>query len=204
ATLASGQLRTGTKSRNSPGRFVSAASYKGVILATGDFENIRAFSDYEAGQPADDYDISDVPRGSILATGKEHLAYSNAQGTGVLSLSFGERLTTEGIFSMSLATLATVRASMLVFGGFLLGLLAELVRLLFRKKRTPKTSAMIPQHLPDPPPQLVEFLAGGSGVLWAGAGLSAQSGLPLRHTFAIGLFQIAKIEKWIEAGACDK
>ncbi len=53
--------------------------------------------------------------------------------------------------------------------------------------------------MPEPPADLVKALSAGEGVLWAGAGLSAQSGFPLRQTFVLTLLQLATMESWADA-----
>lgn len=204
ATIASGHLRTGTRSRNTLGAVSSAVSFHAVIVVAGDFDKIWALSDLEQGQPEGDYEIAAAPRNSVLGVGREHLAISSPQGTSILAASLDQRLTPSGRFTALLAFLQLIGALLLLMAPLLFRLLLAYFASLAEKRGKRQHAGLIPELLPDPPQQLVELLAGGKGVLWAGAGLSAQSGVPLRHTFATSLLQTARLEEWIKIGEWNK
>jgi hypothetical protein len=204
ATVASGHLRTGIRSRNTPGAVSSVVSFHGVIVVAGDFEKIWALSDYQQGQPEDDYEIAPAPGNSVLAVGRDHLAISGPQGTSILTASIDQRLTSSGRFTALLAFLQLIGALLLLMAPMLFRILLAYLASLAEKRGKRQSAGLIPDVLPDPPRELAELLAGGKGVLWAGAGLSAQSGVPLRHAFATSLLQTAKLEGWIEIGVWNK
>src|SRR5262249_24865269 len=54
-----------------------------------------------------------------------------------------------------------------------------------------------PVELPDPPIEMVQSIASGRSVLWAGAGLSAQSGFPTRNAFIATVLQAASVDEWV-------
>jgi hypothetical protein len=175
-----------------------------VAVVAGDFEKVWALSDYEQGQPQNDYDVAAAPPNGVLAVARDHLAISDSQGTSILKASIGQRLTPTGRVTASIAAFEILAAGVLLMAPFLFRLLLEYLESLAHKRGKPQSAAMIPERLADPPEQLVELLIGGKGVLWAGAGLSAQSGIPTRKAFATSLLDAARIEDGMDAGALNK
>ena len=58
--------------------------------------------------------------------------------------------------------------------------------------------------LGEPPADLVKVIASRETCLWAGAGLSAQSGFPLRADFIATTLQTAALESWTDYGSVQK
>jgi hypothetical protein len=133
-----------------------------------------------------------------LAVGRNHLALTSAEGTAIYTMAAEERLTFGGRSTALFGFFLTALSGLILLAPFLLRKLLGLFVWVFRRgKANPDRGRLMPEKLPNPPVQLVEALASGEGVLWAGAGLSMQSGVPSRHTFAAGLVQSAAVEGWI-------
>jgi hypothetical protein len=191
AQLATAGLRVDGKTRNSPGVVRSAVAHLDEVLASGDFDGIVVLSpDDEA------YPLAPAAAGSLLAVGDSRFAVSGPAETVVFDLGVETRLTKIGrrlsYVSFSLFTLAVI----LVLGKFLRAALVELAALLVRPKGK---NVDAPLFLPGPPAVLVDACAREEAILWAGAGLSAQSGLPVRQSFIRNMLQEAAVEHWADA-----
>jgi len=196
AQLATAGLRVDGKTRNSPGAVRSAVAHLDEVLASGDFDGIVVLS------PDDDaYPLAPAAAGSLLAVGDSRFAVSGPQETVVFDLGVETRLTKIGrrlsYVSISFFTLAVV----LVLGRFLRAALGQLTAMLLKRSGN-KVDA--PPALPGPPGPLVEACSREEAVLWAGAGLSAQSGLPVRQAFIRSMLQEATVEHWANADLMRK
>ena len=198
ATLSSGRLRVGTLIRNSPGPVRSAVSHLDNMIATGDFEKAFVLPEDE---PA--YFLANAVPGSVVATGDSHMAISGPQGTTLLDLDTETRLTAGGRATQWVSAGLAILAGMLACVPLLLATLLSLVHRMLRGKKK-KGHELAPAKLADPPLELLQACASGQSVLWAGAGLSAQSGIPLRTNFIANILQTAQVEKWVQPAQARK
>jgi uncharacterized membrane protein len=194
AVRVGGAVRLGGAARNTPGAVRSFLLFRGYVAATGDFNGVLVLPDGE-----EPYLVAEAAPGSAAAAGRDALAVSGARGTSLYRLSVDERLTVAG---RSLAVLSTslfgLSAALLVLP-VLLARIVGLFRLFLLGKLLPASRKPAPEKLGSPPPQLIEACASGRVVLWAGAGVSAQAGLPDRRTFVANLLQAAAVEGWLDA-----
>ena len=79
ATIASGDLRTGTRPRKTLGAVKSAVFFHDVLVVAGDFDNAWALGDSEQGQPEHDYEVASALPNSVLAAGDRHLAVNDSR-----------------------------------------------------------------------------------------------------------------------------
>ncbi len=89
-------------------------------------------------------------------------------------------------------------AAVLVFGPFLIWVLTVAL-LAFRLKLKRTVGRGQAPGLPEAPVELVKACASGETILWAGAGLSVQSGFPLRAAFIELLLNAAALEEWADS-----
>jgi len=183
ALLGKDSFTTGGNRVSTPGNVDSVAfGYGGRIFAAGDFPGIYLLD--SSGQLEMLYDTP--PGISQLAVGKTMLAYSAGGPVSVVNLHDEKQLTQTGQY------LAVSTAGFLGIA-FLLPIL-RLVRLMLRKLADSLLSSggsrqySLPQQIP---PDLVSACAAGECVLYAGAGLSAQSGFPVWVDFARALVEWA-------------
>jgi len=188
ATLSSGRLRVGTTIRNSPGEVRSVVSHLDNMIASGDFENVFVVPDDE-----NPYLLASAVPGSLVAAGEQHLAVSGPQGTTIFNLGTETRLTMGGRAIQWVGDGLGLLAELLAFAPLLLAKLLALINQLIRGKKK-KSKDFVPAKLADPPLELLKMCASGEGVLWAGAGLSAQAGVALRTNFIANILQFAQIE----------
>lgn len=193
AELASGILRIGGETRNTPGAVRSASSDMLDIIASGDFDGVLVLPPQR-----EQYRLANARPGSVLATNHSRLAVSGPDGTSVFSLGTENQLTGRGRAMSSVAILLMGLAVLLAFSGLLLGFAQQVLKV----KRVKQ--AHIPLKLSDPPVELAKSVANEECILWAGAGLSAQSGYPARQVFAAMMMQAAAVEEWIPAPAAQK
>jgi SIR2-like protein len=193
AAFTAGGLRTGNKTRNSPGALASVAAHASDLIAAGDFERI-----FVLPPDGEFYSLAEAsPRSLVTASGSQ-LAVSAAGGTTLLALSVDTRLTPGGRKLSYAGAGFMLLAALLVSTGFVSkGAVGGLRRLFHSKVNFPVT-------LPEPPPELLRTLASGQAVLWAGAGLSAQAGFPTRNAFLATVLQAASVDGWVPAPAVRK
>lgn len=186
ATMMEGRLRVGGVTRSGPGPVRSVAAHLYDVLAAGDFEGIFVMP------PLGDYYrlTSAAPRSSVAA-GEQRFAVSGEGGTTLFGIGSETRLTQIGRKSCGLAICIALLAVALACGPILLGAVIFSANLILRPD-IGKGNA--PHTLGKPPADLVKACASGRMMLWAGAGLSAQSGFPLRQGFLEQLMQIASTE----------
>lgn len=199
ATLSAGSLRVGGEIRNTPGPVVSVASYRGSLIASGDFERTLVLPPGE-----EPYELAASPPRSRIAVGRDHLGISGPAGTRLLAMGAENRLTASGRRLAILALAMLGLAALLAMGPFLLHRLLQLFTLFLGGKTRRDGKRLLPAKLAPPPPALVAACASGETLLWAGAGLSAQCGLPVRLVFVANLLQTAAVEQWIDGDQVSK
>lgn len=201
ATYTLAGLRVDGKTKNTPGAVRSAVSHLDDLIIAGDFEKIYVLP---ADASRDRYQLAEAPPNSTLAVSRTQLAISGSAGTSLLRLGMENRLTSIGR-NLSIGSIVSlICAALLCFGPFLLAKAIELLSLLVRGGKPKRESIDVPGTLGIPPPELVQRFASGEGGVWAGAGLSAQSGLPIRKSFIQTMIQTAAVEEWIDSGALKK
>jgi hypothetical protein len=196
ATLSAEGFQIGHKTRNSPGAVRSAAKHLDEVITTGDFNQVAVLPPDE-----DHYFLAAAAPGSVVSANATQLAVSGPQGTALLRLASETRLTATGKVLSRWAVALLVATLLLSCWILLTDGFRSLLGLLF-KQRFRQTQA--PTRLPPPPHGLIVACASGESALFAGAGLSAQSGLPLRATFIANILQAASVEEMIPAAACKK
>lgn len=196
ATIEDGFLHYGGESRNTRGAVGSVVSHQGVLITAGKFDNVWVAT--SSNQEQEDYEVATAEPGSILATGKNQLAVSGPQGTSVFTLGSEERLTATGRMAAALASLSALISFVLALAPMLLRHLLKLfAKMLGRAGGA--GGGLAAEHLPPPPTILIERIAAARSVLWAGAGLSVQSGLPTRSVFVTNLINTGSVEGWIRS-----
>ncbi len=192
AAFAAGGIRIEGVTRNSPGPLTSVAAHFSDIIAAGDFDNVFVLAD-----DGDSYPLADARPESTIAASEAQLAISAPDGTVLLDLGKEVRVTAAG------RKLTYASVGLLALSGLLAcsGFLGRGMQF-STKALQPKVDA--PVSLPDPPEQLVEGVASGRAVLWAGAGLSAQAGYPTRSAFIASVLQAASIDVWVPSARLQK
>jgi hypothetical protein len=171
-----------------PGPVRSLASGpQGELLGVGEFEGIWIFADGKKPEV-----LTHEVAGGVIAANGNFLMHSGSSGTAAMK--FGEeRLPTpNGKRTIYCAIVFLAGALLLLIDGYV-------VRLRRRMNRNASQSAGDRAELrfPNPPPELVRALGSGECVLWAGSGLSAQSGLSTRQSFIQELIDSAQFERWL-------
>ena len=189
-------LRFHGQDRSTPGPVRSVHAILYDVIATGDFGGVQVLSTDEVR-----YELAPAARDSLVAGTTNQLAVSDAAGTTVFRLDVVQRMTARGNRLAWLGGIVVGLAGVLGAIGLLLeGTLVQILMSSVGRQR----QLRITKTLEPPDPVLIEYCANGNGVLWAGAGLSAQSGFPLRAAFLQSLIQTASLEGWIEASAARK
>ena len=189
--LSSGGVYYRGGTRNSPGMVQSALlGENDMLVGAGEFDGLQVLSAKEDPYSLLDGEAEQV-RASTLASTGSRFAYSGQRGTGLVGLNTETRVTPTGrrfnFLGLGLAAIGGLLAAS--------GLLFDLVGMSFKAQGVGKKSR---KTLLDPDPDLVSSFLDGKTVLWAGAGLSAQSGFPTRKTFLTQTLQTADGETWIE------
>jgi hypothetical protein len=192
ATLTSGFLKMDGKIRDAPGSIQSAVSLSNNTIVAGDFDGV-----FVLPENSEIYRVADAAPGAIVAASPSALAVSDRNGVRVLKLAHEQRLTVRGRM-YSMLTVPLLLLAVILAG---LSFLKEAFVLVF-KTDTARTPILA--KLDQPPGDLIRFCASGEAVLWAGAGLSAQSGFPLRAAFAATLVQSASIDSWVDPARVQK
>ena len=187
-------VRTNDGTRNAPGRVADVQmTDQGFLVATGDFPGIVELSDKH---PATH--IADAPQGAQLAASRGALAYTSKEGTVLLAMIENTRLTDTGRLVAGLAAILAIIAILALIMYLFQDKGADEVRVKTRKGKDKD------EHLPKPPPELIDAISNGDATLWAGAGLSAPSGLALRTTFISKVFEAASNEEWCKHSYIDQ
>lgn len=201
AQIAGGVLRYQGETRNTRGAVLSVVSHQGTLLTTGAFERVWVATSPK--QKEEDYEIAPAAPGSVLALSSGQLAVSGPEGTATFKLGSEERLTGRG-------RMAAVLAFLNALVGILIALAPTLLRQflkLFAKMLGGKAGgggALPGATLPVPPTILIERTAASRSVLWAGAGLSMQSGYPSRTAFVTNLVNSGIVDGWLDAASSGR
>ncbi|MEZ5399324.1 MAG: hypothetical protein R2729_06615 [Bryobacteraceae bacterium] len=184
-------LRWLGRSFAAPGGLKGAvATPAGSLLAAGDFDGAYELTE-DGGNRAL---LDDAGRLEALAIAESRVAYSGAKSTSVVRLVKAQTMSSRGSMLMRVASFLTSLA-------VILGLLSSTVGVYSGRLRTKRKRADAPgpPQLPFPTPEMAHALQQRGGILWAGAGLSAQSGFPLWHDFGASLVQSAFYENWVDS-----
>ncbi len=184
-TLADGRLRVAGITRSSPGAIRSVAAHNYDVIAAGDFDGI-----YVLPQEGEYYRLGDAGRGSVVAAGETHAAVSGPEGATLLALGSENRLTPTGR-NFSFGGLGVLLLALIIAAG---PLLLRAISMAFERRERQVQQRGVPGTLTPPPVELINACASGRLILWAGAGLSAQSGFPLRNAFIRTLLESAILE----------
>ena len=184
-------VRLQGKTRPSPGAPRSTIVHAADVIASGDFEGVMVLPPDEEA-----YLLAQAAPGSLVAADSSHVAVSGPEGAFLLNLASESRLTTTGRRLLYTGVALLVLAPILALGRFLHNMLLRFSEVVMEQSPAELDVSSV---LPEPPNDLVQGIATGKGVLWAGAGLSAQSGFPLRQTFVLTLLQLASKEHWADA-----
>ncbi|MEZ5399325.1 MAG: SIR2 family protein [Bryobacteraceae bacterium] len=179
------------KVAGAPGR-IRALTYGsgGALVAVGDFGGVHLL---RPGKPSQ---VLAEASGALSAVcvSDSALAFSGPEGTWLARVSVVRQLNEAGQLLMRISW---------AFGFFsaVLGLLGLMLTVNAAVGRKPKERQEPdgPDKLPDPPAEMIEALCRRGGILWAGAGLSAQSGFPLWPDLAAQVIQVAAMSGWVEA-----
>jgi len=196
ATLSAEGFQIGHKTRNSPGAVRSAVKHLDEVITTGDFDHVAVLP-----SDAEHYSLAAAAPGSVVSANATQLAVSGPRGTALLLLASEKRLTATGKVLSGWCVALLVAALLLSCWVLLCDGFRSLLGLVF-KQRLRQTQA--PTSFPPPPRGLIVACASGESALWAGAGLSAESGLPLRAKFIANILQAASVEGMIPAPAYKK
>jgi len=175
-------VRVGHETRNAPGAVRSAVAHVSDIVVAGDFDHVHVLP-----PNAEHYQLAEAKPGSILAVSSTLLAVGGVNGVSLLQLASAERLTSLGR-GISYASIALLLAALgMASFGFICDMLQS--RLLSWKTAT-ATGAGLRSTLGEVSPDMVGMCLSGTGVLWTGAGLSAQAGFPVRSALLKLLIQM--------------
>jgi len=168
-----------------------AVGHNHWLLAAGEFPGVLV--NRRNGSP---YTITDCETNSTIAASASYLACANQSGIALYRLEVEKRLTGRGqlfvYLGISLLSLTVLLLMLCLYSEF---------RILHLSKQA-QQSAMDP--LPRPPEDLVEALASGQAVLYAGDELSALSGFPRRREFIEYLIWSAAAESWLTVEQSQK
>lgn len=196
ATLSAEGFQIGHKTRNSPGAVRSAAKRLDEVITTGDFDHVAVLPPEE-----EHYSLAPAAPGSLVAANSAQLAVSGPQGTAVFLLASEKRLTATGK-QLSRWAVGLLAATLLLSCWILLtDGIKSLLGLVFKQRLR---QAQAPTKFPPPPHGLIAACASGESALFAGAGLSAQSGLPVRATFIANILQATSVEGVIPSAVYKK
>jgi hypothetical protein len=195
AELLEGAFHIGDETRNTPGTSQSATAELLDLIATGNFEGV-----YVLPPKSEHYRLADAEPGSIVAASHTRLVVSGPKGTSLFTLAGESRLSTMGrsLSNISLALIGL--AALTALSGLLFDALS---RWLGGKSKLAK-NIRIPGALADPPVELIRAVAYDECVVWAGAGVGAQAGYPLREAFVAMLTQTAAVESWVPPALAQK
>jgi hypothetical protein len=195
ATIASGLLRFGGTPRNTRGAVRSIASYYGILIVSGQFDNIWVVNG--VNDTEEDYEVAQAPSGTQIAVGSHRLAATGPAGTALHSISIEERLTSSGRWTVVLGALLALCNAILFLFPMLLRQFFKLFSSIVGGKGKKEGGRLPPEKLGTPPLQLLDAILNGRCALWAGAGLSAQSGSSTRAAFVGAVLNAATAENWI-------
>ena len=199
AALSDAGLHREGNTLNTPGAVRAAAAHLDDLIVTGDFDKAIVLP-----HDGERYVLTDAQPASLAAVSHNRVAISGQNDTRLITLGIETRLTATGRTVSRIGAIFLGLAAVLCFAPMLIVKLLDLISQLIRGGKKKLGGANIPRTLEKPPLELVQGFAAGEGVLWAGAGLSAQSGLPSRQGFIQGLLQTADVEGLAEGSALRK
>ncbi len=202
AAISGGLLRYQGETRNTPGAVQSVASHQGTLIATGAFDQVWVAT--SPRQKEEDYQIADAAPGSVLASSSGRLAVSGTSGTALFKLGSEARLTSQGRMATMLALLNMMVALLVALAPTLLRQLLKLFAKILGGRAGGVGGELAPATLSPPPTLLIERTAASRSVLWAGAGLSMQSGFPSRSALVINIVNRGIVEGWLNPAASDR
>ncbi|MCC6539811.1 MAG: hypothetical protein IT162_19845, partial [Bryobacterales bacterium] len=171
--------------RNSPGPVKAAAiGDNDMIVGAGDFNGLVVLATNEDPYPLLESEKDTKFRANTLVANGTRFAHSGSSGTGVATLSTESRVTATGRKFNFLGLGLALIGGLLACSSFLF----ELVGMSFQAKGVGQKSK---RSLMEPSAELINAFKDGQVVLWAGAGLSAQNGFPVRSTLLMQLLQAA-------------
>lgn len=187
-------LRWLTQTIEVPGNVTAAAPTPlGILLIAGDFPGLRML-DTDGLETLAAAEADPI---AAMASLDSRVAFASERGTFFVRLGKITALSSRGRILMRIASFL---ASLAVILGLLSSTLGVFVSgkggPLKRKK---KNHTPGPVQLPVPGPEIAAALSAKGGVIWAGAGLSAQSGLPVWKEFQFTLLQSAFYEGWVSS-----
>jgi hypothetical protein len=195
ATLSADGLRLDGMTWNSPGPVRSVVKHGSAVIATGDFDQVLTLTSQR--DKGESYSLGPAAPGTLLAANNSQLAVSGPSGTTLFNLQTENHLPAKGQEMAVGSGTLLLEAVVLSCWTLILTGLRRLTGRSFFRGEPPN-----PLQFPSPPPDLITSCATGRSALWAGAGLSAQSGLPLRSKFVASLIQTASIERLVSLEVC--
>ncbi len=187
---------------NTPGRVRSLAfGAHGALIVAGDFDGL-----YSVTKDADPFKIADVPSGGVIVASEDYMVYSSPSGTRVLSFGNQIQLTDRGKSLMWVGGIFAFMALMVMMDKVMLGVFYQHPTARVAQKRLD-----VSRSFGEPSEELVEAAKSGGLALWAGSGLSAQCGFPIRRNFAGQMLEAGRFDGWLNntdanalQGLCDR
>lgn len=212
ATLQGSILQINGKTVYAPGKVTSAVMRGGQILAAGDFASVVAINVEDTANNGDIEDQGEPQvqplegtSGDALAAMGDQVAVSGPQGTSIYQIRTGAHRSLPAQVIQLFGFLTIFAGAILILAPLLImTTLAFLLRAQEEREPMKDLPARIPAKLPEPTPDMIKAAGSGHAVLWAGAGLSAQSGLMTRSQCVAGVIRTAEIENWVERADVEK
>ena len=179
---------------NTPGKVSSLAfGFNSQLIAAGDFHGL-----YVVPKTEKPVRIAPGSPAGLITASDEFLVHSGADTLTFFRFALHARLTPTGTSLLWAGILFLVLAIILLLEKLIIDLLRKIVT------RRRKVLLNVGKRFPPPPPDLLEAATRGALVLWAGAGLPAQSGLPSRRGFVRQLLEAGRFEGWLNASLSQK
>jgi hypothetical protein len=155
------------------------------LVITGNFGKV-----FVAPEQGEMYPVAETPPNSLAASGRSYMAWSNEHGTTFSRISTESRMSLHGQELSETSRLLLGAAVLLSLFSLAEGTIPWIL-----KTRRGRSKAVTIEIKPcKPPKDLVAACAAGEAVLWAGAGLSAQSEFPDRVAFVTRLLETALVQ----------
>ena len=197
-TLQGTVLQINGETVDAPGQVTSVAMRGGEVLVAGDFGSVVALDPDGALR-------LEGASGDTLAVKGDRLAVSGPQGTEIYQIQIeGHRSLLAGAIQLCGFLTAFAGAILMLAPVLIMSLLAAALRGVEERESGEDVLVKIPAKLPEPPPEMIKAARSGHSILWAGSGLSAQSGVMTRSRSIEGLIQTADVENWVEHPTAEK